>query len=165
MAEIEPGNSGNIKPARFKANLRLWSDVEPLGEIVHSSLRPWTYHYVKGQSIPANGRAQARISSKHYASSETIECDDIQHIAAALSQWLDEIESEAPPISALAKADRLEAVLWVAIFGREETPTPTLPAELARRAKQAGVKILLENYTIMDEETGNPAKNWVAVND
>jgi hypothetical protein len=165
MAEIESGNSENSKSPRFKASLRLWSDTEPLGEIIHSSRRPWMHHYVKGQTIPASGRSQARISSRHYASSEDVKYDNVADVASALSQWLDEVESRAPQISSLAKAGKLEAVLWVAIFGRAETPTPTFPAELARRAKQAGVKILLENYTIMDEESGNPSKRFLATDD
>jgi hypothetical protein len=107
----------------------------------------------------------ASIANQHYAYSEDIESDNIEHIAPVLAQWLDEIESQAPSIATLARAGRLEALLWVAIFGRDQIATPDLPAELDTRAKQAGVKVLLENYTVMDEETGNPAKTFFGAKD
>lgn len=33
------------------------------------------------------------------------------------------------------------------------------------QAKKAGVKIFVENYTIMDEETGAPAKSFFGARD
>ncbi|MCI4680186.1 hypothetical protein K9U33_16245 [Rhodoblastus acidophilus] len=160
MAETKVKSVGNHEPPTFKTSLRLWSDHEPLKPVVHASKLQWKHFYVKGQTIPAQGRAPARIASRNYACSEDVEYDNIEHIAPGLAQWLDEIECRAPSITALAKAGKIEPLLWVAIFGRDQVATPVLPAELDARAKQAGFKILIENYTVMDEETGNPAKRF-----
>lgn len=84
------------KPATFKANLRLWSDSEPLGPVVHASRHPWPVLYVKGQTIPARGKVNARIASQHFASSEDIKYDNILNIVPVLAQWLHEIESGPP---------------------------------------------------------------------
>jgi hypothetical protein len=149
----------------FKANLRLWSDTEPLASVVRASPRQWKTVDVKGQTMPARGRVTARIAQQHYASSEDEKYENIEDIAYVLSQWLDEIEGGQPPISALANAGKIAALLWVAIFGRDQIATPALPAELDTRAKRAGVGILLENYTVMDEESGNPAKSFFGAKD
>ena len=157
-----------LRPHRnpyFKANLRLWSDTEPLASVVRASPRRWKTVDVKGETIPARGRVTARIAQQHYASSEDEKYENIEDVAQVLSQWLDEIENDAPPIKALAESGKINAVLWVAIFGHDEIATPALPAELDTRAKQAGVKILLENYTIMDEKTGNPVKGFYGATD
>ena len=66
---------------------------------------------------------------------------------------------------ALAKSREIEAVLWVAIFGYDPIDVPDLPEKLMTKVKGRGVKILIENYTIMDEETGNPAKTWIVLDD
>lgn len=160
MIETKSDFGGNRQLPYFKANLRLWSETEPLAPVVRGSRRQWTDVDVKGQIIPAKGRVRARIASRHYASTEDIKCDNIGDIVPVLSQWLDDIESGAPPIMTLAKTGKIEAFLWVAIFGYGEVATPDISAELDKRAKQAGVRILLENYTIGDEETGNPAKSF-----
>ncbi len=162
MTNTKADFAENHKAASFRANLRLWSDSEPLTPVVHASGHPWPVHYVKGQTIPARGIVKPRIASKHFASSEDIKYDNIKYIVPVLSQWLDEIESGAPPITGLAKEGKLEAVLWVAIFGHDEVATPSLPAELDMRAKEAGVQILIENYTIedMDPEREVPTKSF-----
>ena len=92
------------------------------------------------------------LASRHFASSEDAKYDNIENIALALSQWLDEIENGAPPIAQLAKEGGLEAVLWIAIFGYDEVATPILSEELDARAKKVGVQILIENYTIEDTD-------------
>jgi hypothetical protein len=165
MTEAKTDFVGTHKSPYFKANLRLWSDSEPLTPVVKSSRRVWPHLDVKGEVIPARGRVKARIASKHYASSEDIKYEDIDEIVPVVSQWLSEIENESPPISALTKAGKVEALLWVAIFGYDAVAMPALPAELDRRANQAGVKILIENYTIMDEESGNPVKSFFGAKD
>ena len=162
MAETKRIIIGNQEPPTFKASLRLWSDAEPLAALVHASRLQWKHLYVKGQMIPARGKAAANVALQHYACSEDVDYANITQIASVLSQGLDEIESCAPPITALAKVGKVEAVLWIAIFGYDEFPSPVPPKELDARAKQAGVKILIENYTIMDAETGNPAKSFLA---
>lgn len=107
----------------------------------------------------------ARIASQHYASSEDIKQYKIENIVPVISQWLDNIELGAPPIAALAKAGKIEAVICVALFGYDPVIPPDLPAELEMQAKKAGVKIFVENYTIMDEETGAPAKSFFGARD
>ncbi|MDI9847550.1 hypothetical protein QM467_05680 [Rhodoblastus sp. 17X3] len=51
------------------------------------------------------------------------------------------------------------------LFGYDPVLPPDLPAELEMQAKKAGVKIFVENYTIMDEETGAPAKSFFGARD
>ena len=63
-------------------------------------------------------------------------------------------------ISALALAGTIEAVLWIAIFGDDEIATPDLPEDLDKRARAAGVQILLENYTAKEPDDGNSAKTF-----
>lgn len=117
-----------------KASLRLWSDNEPLAPVICHSSTSWKHLYVKGQVLPPKGRAQAHLVTRHYASSDDIEFDNIDGIDQVLAQWLDEID------------------------------TPLVTTELATRAEQTGVKILIENYTVMDENTGNPAKSFFGFN-
>jgi hypothetical protein len=162
MTNTKADFAENHKPATFKANLRLWSDSEPLTPVVDASRHPWPHLDVKGHAIPARGRVKAHIASKHYASSDDIKYDDVNQIIQVLSQWLDKIESGAPPITRLAKEGKIEATLWVAIFGNDEVATPILPEEIDARAKKAGVQILIENYTIedMDPEREIPTKSF-----
>jgi hypothetical protein len=147
-----------------KSSLRLWSDNEPLAPVICHSSTSWKYLYVKGQVLPPKGRAQAHLVARHYACSDDIEFDDIGGIGQVLAQWLDEIENNDPSIAAFAKAGEIEALLWVAIFGYDEIDTPLVTTELATRAEQAGMKILIENYTVIDENTGNPAKSFFGFN-
>ena len=110
------------------------------------------------------GRAGAnRISLRHYASSETIESGNIKNIPAVLSKLLDDFESKSPAIFEFTRIGEVEAVLWVAIIGYDPVDVPDLSETLVKKAKGAGVKILMENYTVMDKETGNPAKTWIAL--
>jgi hypothetical protein len=165
MTDAKADALNSQKSPYFRANLRLWSDTEPLARLVRASGRNWTEIDVKGETVNAKGRVAARIATRHYASSADTKYDDIDKIEPVLSQWVDDIERGAPPILALAIAGKVDAVLWISIFGHDEVPTPALPNELVARAKQAGLEILIENYTIMDDEGGNPAKSFFGVKD
>jgi hypothetical protein len=146
----------------FRANLRLWSDKEPLARLVRASGHNWSEIDVKDEKVQAKGRVSAHIASRHYASSEDTIYDNIEKIIPFISRWLDDLERGAPPISALAKEGKIEAVIWVAVFGYDEIATPNLSDELDQRAKKAGVQILIENYTIadMDPEHEVPTKTF-----
>jgi hypothetical protein len=161
MAEMSANPIGNQAAPTFKANLRLWSDTVPLAPVVQASLCQWDRLYIKGQTIPARGKASPHIATRHYATSEDREYADIRDIGPVIEQWLDEIESGRPPIASLAQQGRIEAVLWVAIFGGDEVATPVLSEEIDKRAKSAGVQILLENYTIEEPEDGNSDKTFL----
>jgi hypothetical protein len=165
MTDVKADALENRNSPYFKANLRLWSDTEPLARRVRASGQNWTDIDVKGETIPGKGRVSARIASQHYAASEDIKYNNIESMVPVISQWLDDIERGAPPISALAKAGKIEAVIWVALFGHASVTPPDLPAELEMRAKKAGVKIFIENYTVMDDETGIPAKSFFGAKD
>ena len=144
----------------FKANLRLWSDTEPLARLVRDSGHNWSDIDVKDEKVQAKGRVPSRIASRHYASSEDTTYDNIEKIIPVIARWLEDLERGAPPVSALAKEGKVEAVIWVAVFGYDEIATPILSDELELRAKKAGVQILIENYTIadMDPEHEVPTK-------
>jgi hypothetical protein len=118
----------------------------------------WKNVHVKGELVPARGRTPARLAQRHYASSNDPRHEDIQDIIPVIAHWLDEIESQASSMIALALTGTIEAVLWIAIFGDDEIATPDLPAELDTRARRVGVQILLENYTTPDPEDGNSTK-------
>jgi hypothetical protein len=127
--------------------------------VISASGRHWPNFDIKGEKIPARGRVSARIATQHYAASADEKYGKMEDIEPVLNQWLCDIEHDAPPISALVKAGKLNAVLWIAIFGNDEISTPQLPDELCQRARQAGVRVLIENYTVMERDTGVPAKS------
>ncbi|WP_374545008.1 hypothetical protein [Rhodoblastus sp.] len=165
MTEAKADFVGTHKYPFFKASLRLWSYSEPLEPVIPALGSHWPHLDVKGQLIPARGRVKAHFAPQHYASSEDIKDTNIENIVAVISQWLDNIERCAPPTATLVKAGKIEAVIWVALFGYDPVIPPELPVELEIRAKKAGVKVFIENYTIMDEETGAPAKRFFGAED
>jgi hypothetical protein len=165
MTDVKTDAASSLKPPYFKVNLRLSSDSEPLMPLVCTSERNWPNVDVKGQTIPAKGRVSSRIATQHYAASADEKHSNLSDIESVVNQWLCDVEQDAPPVSALATAGKVDAILWIAIFGNDEIPTPLLSAELCKRAKQAGIKILIENYTVTDGESGNAARSFFGAED
>jgi hypothetical protein len=85
--------------------------------------------------------------------------DDVNDI----SPWIDDNVAAIaanPEIVDDLRSKRVTATLWIAMFGNEETPLPTVPADVVQKVSDCGASLLLENYTIMDPEHGNPLKEW-----
>jgi hypothetical protein len=85
--------------------------------------------------------------------------DDVNDI----SPWIDQNTAAIAAIPGIVddlRSKRVTATLWIAMFGREETPLPTVPAEVVQKVRDCGASLFLENYTTMDPEHGNPLKVW-----
>jgi len=52
-----------------------------------------------------------RIASRHFASSEAPPNENIDDIVPVIAAWLDKIEQEAAPMTALAATSQIEATL------------------------------------------------------
>ena len=78
----------------FRASLRLWSDTEPLAQLVRAARWNWENVHVNGKSVPATGRTPARVAPRHYARSEDPKYGDIEDIIPVIAHWLDEIEAK-----------------------------------------------------------------------
>lgn len=161
MAKTAHDAARESTPTMIRINLRIWSDSEQLGPLVQASARRCAHLHVKGQNaIEQNGTA-GRVFGRHYASFEDVETSDANEIVPIISQWLNEIDAGEPPIAKLANSGMIEAVLWIAIICRSPVNSPKIPEELTAQAKKLGVKVLVENYTMFDDE-GVPLKIWLA---
>jgi hypothetical protein len=144
---------------RFRMNLRLYSDGKPLAGLAETLKFPHKHLHIKGEPMIFTGPLAGKLAKSHYVTFEETKTDDVNDI----SPWIDQNTgaiAAVPEIVDDLRSKRVTATLWIAMFGREETPLPTVPAEVVQKVRDCGASLFLENYTIMDPEHGNPLKVW-----
>lgn len=154
ILETDVQDSGG-KTSKYDLSLRFWSDDLGLEPLV-APLGPLQYIHRRGEETRVAGRL--RPAPRHFASVAAT----IVHDPADVDDWL------RTDLAALAAQSRLigylrtgevEALFWIAIFGRDPVPVPAVAPDIVRDARALGVGLLIENYT--DLATGTPAKTWV----
>lgn len=138
-------------------SLRLWSDDIPLKPIVASLGVAADHLHLKGERMGETGLLANRVAKRHYASLASARGNDAADVADWLRRMSDRLASH-PPLLDLLRAEKAEALFWIAIL-RGPLPTPSIDADLVTRVANLGARILLENYT--EEADDLPTKTWL----
>ena len=139
-------------------SLRLWSDLVPLASIAERLRLPVEHQHTLGEVIPQHRGAARRVARKHYVSLSRREA----HTDKEVAQWGRETLAQLKDYQALSELllqGRVEATLWIAIFGRHPVETPAFSSDLVNLAEGLNVSILIENYTREGGEV--PEKVWL----
>jgi hypothetical protein len=142
-------------------NLRLYSDVKSLTVVAETLQIPRQIVHIKGEPMSLTGRFAGRIAKSHYVSFEETKTDD----ETDLAPWIEETVAAVLGAHGLVddlREQRVTATLWIAMFGEDPTPAPTVPADVVDKVADCGAQLFLENYTMMDPEHGNAQKHWLA---
>lgn len=84
--------------------------------------------------------------------------------AGCVAPWIEKTVAAVTAVPEVVddlRAKRVTATLWIAMFGENETPVPTIPAEIVNKVADCSAQLYLENYTIMDPDHGHPQKHWL----
>lgn len=145
---------------RYNINLRLWSDHVPIAPLLKRSNFEAEHCHRRGEVIVINGRSTDRVAPRHYAALQNFETIDV----GSLSNWLADTQKKLEindEISLGLKSGQIEGVVWIALFGDEAQPLPKIDELVIAKLVHHHVRVLIENYTDLDEE-GLPRRTWLA---
>jgi hypothetical protein len=137
-------------------SLRLWSDDVPLGPLVDGLGLPVSHLHVAGRPVAAEGRLSRHVAAVHYASvANTRGTNDPHSWCIAV---LEKVGAQSQLVS-LLRQDRVEATLWIAVFGSEPVDPPDVTDDVLALARNLHVSVFIENYTRLG--SGNAEKTWL----
>ncbi len=145
---------------RFRMNLRLWSEKQPIADLLVEFGEPPVHLHRKGEAIwLASGKQH--VPTRHYAAFREIETDDPDAVVAWIDDQLDRMDRRMLT-GELAKMGVLEAVLWIAVFADTPTAPPAPRPSTLERLRTSAVRVLIENYAPPAEspDAEVPSKTW-----
>lgn len=156
--EVQIYRSEN-RAMRIKINLRLWSYCISIADILKVAKFEVDHCHRLGDMIVINGRSTGRVAPRHYAALQNLETNDVGRLSKWLSDTQKRIEA-SEEISLRLKSGEIEGIIWIALFGDEVQRLPSIDEFIIAKLAKDDVRILIENYTDLDEE-GLPRRIWL----
>jgi hypothetical protein len=143
---------------RIDMSLRLWSDHVLLGAAIKQLNVAINHAHTKSQPMAKKGRLAKLTAPRHYVSAAESRGENSSDILDWCRLILGRVASQTSLVN-LLHAREVEGVLWIAVIGPKQSPTPNIPSEIVAAAKQCDMGIVVENYTILKD--GVPDLLWV----
>lgn len=159
-SEISLNNNPNAtaRPGA-KVNLRLWSDTMSFGDVRRRiALVPEIIADKGDVRVDRKGAPLNSRFGRNYVSFEESNLNDAAELGPCVANILQAVAASA--YAKLIKAREVDATLWIAIFRPDFDYQGAVGESIIARASAMGVRLLVEDYTRVDEE-GVSTKIWL----
>lgn len=133
-------------PISIEMNLRLWSDTQPLVDLLTEFPGPPEHLHRKDEMIQMLATGRPYRPRRHYAAFRPTHTDNPSTIETWLGEEITKLHRRILT-SELIRMGVVEAVFWVAIIGDKPITSPVVSAPIVERLRAAGARALIENYT------------------